>query len=116
MVALSTCETEYVADDLLYCQTIWLMNLLQELKFKMGKPVRLMIYNKSIISLAKNLVLHGRSKHIDTKHHFLHNQVHNRVLEVFHVITQKQLGNLLTKAIKIEHFINLKDEIGVVDF
>lgn len=92
------------------------MNLLQELKFKVSKPVRLMIDNKSGISLSKNLVTHGRSKHIDTKYHFLHNKVQNGLLEIVQVNTQKQLADVLTKAIKTEHFIILRDEIGVVNF
>ena len=75
MVTLSTCEAEYIFGALLACQAIWMMNLLHELKFKVRKPLKLMIDNKSTISLAKNLVLHGRSKHIDTKYHFPRNQV-----------------------------------------
>ena len=65
------------------------MNLLQDLKIKVSKHVRLMIDNKSAISLAKNLVLHGRRKHIDTKYHFLGNEIQNRVLEVVHCSTHK---------------------------
>ncbi|XP_050908473.1 uncharacterized protein LOC127122125 [Lathyrus oleraceus] len=76
-----------------------------DLKIKVRKPVKLMIDNKSAISLAKNPVIHGRSKHIDTKFHFLRNQVQNKVLEVVHCSTQKQLTDVLTKAIKIEYFI-----------
>lgn len=66
VVALSTCEVEYIASDLSDCQVVWILNLLQDPKIKVRKLVKLMIDNKSYISLAKNLVLHGRSKHIDT--------------------------------------------------
>lgn len=75
-----------------------------------------MIDKKYVISLAKNPVLHERSNHIDIKYHFLHNQVQNGVLEVVHVSTHKQLADVLTKIIKTKHFINLRNEIGVVDF
>lgn len=92
------------------------MSLLHEIKFKVSKLVILIIDNKYTISLAKNLVLHGRKKHIDTKYHFMRNQVQNEVLEVVHVNTQKQLVDVLNKANTIEHFINLRNEIGVVDF
>ncbi|XP_050914575.1 uncharacterized mitochondrial protein AtMg00810-like [Lathyrus oleraceus] len=37
------------------------------------QAVKLMIDNKSVISLAKNSVMHERRKHIDTKFHFLRN-------------------------------------------
>lgn len=116
LVSPLTCEEEYIIGVLSVCLVVWIMNLLQELKFKVSKPVRLMIDNKSTISLAKNPVLHERSKHIYTMYHFLHNQVHNGVLKVVHVNTKKQLVDVLTKTIKTEHFINLRDGICVVDF
>lgn len=75
-----------------------------------------MIDNKSAISLAKNPMLHGRSKHIDTKFNFLRNQVQKGVLEVVHYNTQKQLADVLTKAIKTRLFIQFRDEIDVIDF
>ena len=71
VVALSTCEAEYVAGDVAACQFVWLLNLLQDLKIKVKKPLKLIIDNKSAINLARNPVLHGRSKHIETKYHLL---------------------------------------------
>ncbi|XP_058745478.1 uncharacterized protein LOC131618199 [Vicia villosa] len=61
----------------------------EDIKIKVSNPVRLMIDKKSAISLAKNPMLHGTSNHIDTKFHFMHNQVQNGVLEVVHFNTQK---------------------------
>lgn len=75
-----------------------------------------MIDNRSIISLAKNPVFDGKSKPIDTKFHFLRNQVQNGVLEVVHCSTHKQLVDVQTKAIKTDHFVHLRDEIDFVDF
>lgn len=92
------------------------MNLLQERKLKVTKPIRLMIDNKSAINLAKNPMMHGRSKHIDIKYHFLYNQVHNGVLKVVYVNTQKQFAYVLTKTIKTELFINLRTKIYAVVF
>lgn len=80
------------------------------------QTIKIMIDNKFAISLAKNSVPHERNKHIETKFHFLHNQVQNGMLEVVHCSTHKQLVDVLTKAIKTEYFINLRDEFGVVDF
>lgn len=70
MVTLLTCEVEYIVGALSACQVVWIMNLLQVLKIQVSKLVRMLIDNKSTIGLVKNLVLHGRSKHIDAKFHF----------------------------------------------
>ena len=115
-MALSTCEAEYIAGVVAACQAVWFLNLLHDLKVEVEKPLKLMIDNKSAIDLAKNPVLHGRSKHIETKYHFLRNQVQKGVLEVLHCSTQKQLADVLTKAIKTNQFLHLRDEIGVVSF
>src|ERR1051325_2172980 len=116
VVALSTCEAEYIAGAVAACQAVWLLNLLQDLKIKVNKPLKLMIDNKSAINLARNPVLHGRSKHIETKYHFLRSQVQNGTLEVVHCSIQKQLADVLTKTIKTDQFLRLRDEIRVVSF
>ncbi|XP_058768547.1 uncharacterized mitochondrial protein AtMg00810-like [Vicia villosa] len=112
VVALSKCEAEYIASAVVACQAVWLLNLLEDLKVKINKPLKLMIDNKSAI----NLAMHGRSEHIETKYHFLKSQVQQGVLEVLHCSTQKQLTDVLTKAIKTNQFLPLRSEIGVVDF
>ena len=57
MVALSSCEAEYIAATSADCQGIWLGRLLKELHGKEVNPVRLNIDNKSAIALAKNPVI-----------------------------------------------------------
>ena len=71
MVALSTCEAEYVAAATAACQVVWLRRLLCELTGVEAYPPALMVDNQPAIVLAKNPVLHDRSKHIDVKFHFL---------------------------------------------
>ena len=71
VVALSTCEAEYVAAATAACQVVWLRRLLGELTGVEAHPPALMVDNQPAIALAKNPVLHDRSKHIDVKFHFL---------------------------------------------
>ncbi|GJS17683.1 retrovirus-related pol polyprotein from transposon TNT 1-94 [Tanacetum coccineum] len=55
--------------------------------------------NKSAIALCCNNVQHSRSKHIDIRHHFIREQVENRVVELYFVETNYQLADILTKAL-----------------
>ena len=71
IVALSSCETEYVATASTVYQAIWLKNLLGALKHPQHDPVQIYVDNVSTIKLAKNPVQYGRSKHIDTRFHFI---------------------------------------------
>ena len=46
--------------------------VLERLDCKQGTPIVIHYDNMSTIKLAKNSVMHGRSKHIDIRFHFLH--------------------------------------------
>ena len=65
------CEAEYVAAATAACQALWLRRLLGELIGAEAHPPTLMVDNQPVIAVAKNPVLHDRSKHIDVKFHFL---------------------------------------------
>jgi hypothetical protein len=58
VVALSTCEAEYIAAATACCQGIWLACLLKELTGEELRAPVLLVDNKSAIALAKNPVLH----------------------------------------------------------
>ncbi|KAL7582697.1 hypothetical protein Lser_V15G42892 [Lactuca serriola] len=70
-VALSSCEAEFMAVNLATCQGIWVRRLVQEITGEKLGPVTILIDNKSTLELVKHPVFHGRSKHIDTRFHFI---------------------------------------------
>ena len=74
-----------------------------------GEAVDLLVDNKSAIDLAKNPVSHGRSKHIDTKCHFLKDQVSKGKIRLQHCRTEKQLADIMTKSLKSERFKELRE-------
>ena len=53
IVALSTCEAEYVATSSSVCETIWLKNLLKEFDHPQEEPIIIYVDNKSAIKLSK---------------------------------------------------------------
>ena len=61
-VALSTCEAEYVAVATAACQLVWMRRLRGELTGIEPRPPALKVDNQPAIALAKNPVLHDRSK------------------------------------------------------
>nr|GEY16002.1 ribonuclease H-like domain, reverse transcriptase, RNA-dependent DNA polymerase [Tanacetum cinerariifolium] len=66
-VALSSCESEFIAATAATTQALWLKRLLSKLTHSQEEKVTINVDNKSAIALMKNPVFHGRSKHIDTK-------------------------------------------------
>ncbi|WJX17846.1 hypothetical protein P8452_07710 [Trifolium repens] len=116
VIALSSCEAEYVAGSLAACQANWLQSLLSEMNIIADTTVVLKIDNKSAINLAKNPVSHGKSKHIETRFHFLRDQVNKGKLKLEYCSTDNQQADILTKAVKRDQFLKLRREMGVVSF
>ncbi|BAT96031.1 hypothetical protein VIGAN_10003800 [Vigna angularis var. angularis] len=114
VVALSSCEAEYIAGSFATCQGVWIKELMEELKMPMEKPIQLKIDNISAINLAKNPVSHGRSKHIEVKFHFLRDMVNKERIALVYCKTEVQLADLFTKPLKVDRFDSLKKSIGVV--
>lgn len=74
----------------------------------------MLVDNKSAIDLAKHLVAHGRSKHIETRFHFLRDQVTRGKLELVHCPIEDQLADLFTKPLRPERFAALCKKLKIV--
>ena len=77
-------------------------------------PVKLLMDNMSAIALSKNPVHHDRSKHIDTKYHFIHECIEDGKVEVDHIGTVNQLTDIFTKALGRVRFLELREALGVI--
>lgn len=115
VVALSSCEAEYIASANAVCQGIWLSRLLGEMLGIQAPKVKLLVDNKSAIALSKNPVHHHRSKHIDTRYHFIRDCVDRGEVDIDHVGTTEQLSDILTKALGRVRFVELRQQLGVVE-
>ena len=109
-----TCEAEYIARALGACQGVWLSRLVAELLGHKVQKFKLYIDNQSAIELAKNPVFHDRSKHIDTRYHYIHDCIEKNVLEVDHVRTDSQVADILTKPIGRMKFVEFRSKLGIV--
>ena len=87
---------------------------MKELQVKSKSKVKLLVDNKFSIDLARHPTSHGRSKHIETKFHFLRDQVSNERLKLEHCRTKIQFADIFTKALKLERFRELRDLIGII--
>ncbi|XP_056687110.1 secreted RxLR effector protein 161-like [Spinacia oleracea] len=71
IVAQSTADAEYIAVCAAANQTIWLRRILGEMGEVQKQPTTIFCDSKSAIAIAKNPVLHGKTKHIKIKYHFV---------------------------------------------
>ena len=98
-VAMSSTEAEYMALFAATQEVIWLRRLLKEVKIEKLKPTIVFQDNKSTIMLAKNPTQHSRTKHINTKYHFVREMVKNEEIEVVYKCTEDMIADVLTKAV-----------------
>lgn len=115
VVALSSCEAEYIAAATAACQAIWFSRLLGNLTGVNTKTVKILVDNKSAIALSKNPVHHDHSKHIDIRYHFIRDCVEKGAVEVEHISTDEQLADILTKALGRVKFLEFRLKIGVTE-
>jgi hypothetical protein len=114
VVALSSCEAEYIAGTMATYQGVWLSQLLAELKSEERTTFILKMDSQSAIALSKNLVFHECSKHIDVRFHFIQECVGDGKLDIEHVRTEEQFADILTKTLARDRFCELREKLGVV--
>ena len=113
VVTLSTTEAEFVAAASCACQGVWMRRVLEKLGHSQGKCTTVLCDNSSTIKLSKNPVMHGRSKHIDVRFHFLRDLTREGVVELKHCGTQEQVADIMTKPLKLDVFLKLRELLGV---
>ena len=114
-VALSSCEAEFMAATSAACQAIWLRGLQGEITGCEVQTIVIYVDNKSAIALMKNPVFHGRSKHIDTRYHFIRECVESGKVVIEFVSGDKQRADILTKLLARIKFFEMSKLIGVKD-
>jgi hypothetical protein len=69
--------------------------------------VPLMCDNTSVISVAKNSVLHKRMRHLERRHHFLRDHIEKGDIEMRYTDTERQLADIFTKPLNSSRFAAL---------
>eukprot|EP00253_Pinus_taeda_P015716 PITA_15716 len=114
-VALSIAKAEYVAATAVACQAIWMRRMLRSLCQEQAKGTVIFCDNSSAIALSKNYVFHKRTKHIDTKSHYIRDLVNNGEIVLVHCKTQEQVVDILTKPLGQKSFEFLRKCLGMTD-
>ena len=96
IVADSSCEAEYYAMGDAIKESIWLLQFVNELKFKQ-KTVCVRVDNQSAMKLAESQMVKPRTKHIRRKCHLLREHVREGTIALKYVPTADNFADMLTK-------------------
>lgn len=69
--------------------------------------------NSSAVSISKNPVFHGRTKHIKIKFHFIREVQQSNEVMLVHCSSEEQLADIFTKPLPKERFETLRQKIGI---
>ena len=108
-VALSSCESEYVACCLCARQVVWMRRLLAELGFEQKHPTVIYSDNEAARMLSENPVQHDRTKHIDNQYHYIRDVVSKHIAKIVHVASVDEEADILTKEYVGPNFRILRD-------
>ncbi|GJZ17872.1 retrovirus-related pol polyprotein from transposon TNT 1-94 [Tanacetum coccineum] len=96
-VALSSTKAEYVAATSSACQAVWLRRILCDLSEEQVEATDIFCDNQSAVMLARNPIYHGRTKHVEIKHHFIRELIARGEVNLKSCRTEEKLADLMTK-------------------
>ncbi|WVZ49392.1 LOW QUALITY PROTEIN: hypothetical protein U9M48_000758 [Paspalum notatum var. saurae] len=106
-VATTNTEAEYIAAASCCSQLLWMKATLSDFGLRFGR-IPLLVDSTSAISVAKNPILHSKTKHIDVRFHFLRDRYEKGDIDLIHVSTENPLADILTKPLEFNAFVRLR--------
>jgi hypothetical protein len=85
-------------------EAIWLGRLLREFGCLFSNPIVMLEDNQSCIHLSKNPGDFAKSKHIDTRYHFVREQVEKGTIILQKIDTKENLADMFTKPLDRTQF------------
>jgi hypothetical protein len=104
VVALSSCEAEYVALSECCRELAYLRQLMAFLREPLHGPITIFEDNKGAIDLTNNPVHHKRTKHIDVKFHYIRTEQTSGRVIVSKIHTDDNRADIMTKATTVATF------------
>jgi hypothetical protein len=112
-ISTSTAEAEYIALSNATKEAIFLRHLLSEFANAEYGPVVIYEDNQAALAIAKNPVLHSKTKHIDVCYHFTREAVSSGQIRLDYCNTKAMTADILTKPVGKLQFEKFCLELGL---
>lgn len=94
-------------------EAIYLQGFLSELNLSEPTRNQIMNDNRGAQFLATNHMFHARSKHIDLRHHFIREILHDGKLEIKYLPSEKMPADFLTKGLTKDKRFRCLGQVGI---
>lgn len=112
-VTLSSMEAEYMALSEACQEVIWLRRLLLEMGCAQKKPTLINEDNQSCIAFVRSERSTKRSKHIETREHFVKDLCQRKELQLVYCPTEEMTADILTKPLCVVKQRKFASKIGM---
>ncbi|GJZ79461.1 retrovirus-related pol polyprotein from transposon TNT 1-94 [Tanacetum coccineum] len=116
-------QIKQLEDGIFFNQSKYIKDMLKKFGLEDSKPMKTPISTETkltkdvegAIDLSKNPVQHSRTKHIEIRHHFLHDNVKKGNISIEKVSSEDNIADILTKPLKREPFNYLRLGLGMME-
>ena len=110
-VTLSSTEAEYCAFTDIIKDVKWLKKVAKALNIKFPKPAVINNDNQTAENLAQGVAKLNRTKHIDTRYHFIKECIALGIIKLLHIPREKNLADLFTHPVGVAIHKKMRNEI-----
>ena len=96
-VTISTTEGEYVSISEVSCEILFKWQIAKDMGINVTLPIIVNVDNAGAIFLSNNKSVGQRTKHIDTRYHFVREYVEDGILKIVYVQSEDNEDEILTK-------------------
>lgn len=116
IVALSSAEAEYVALTETCKELMWIRRVAKDFGENPPKTINIFTDSQSAMAMINNRKFSNRTKHIDTKFHFVQDQVANGEMKLTYHPTETNIADMMTKPLGSVKIKMLRSLGGLEDY
>ena len=115
IVAMSSAESEYIALAETCKEVLWIKEIMKALDINAPKTTTIFTDSQSCIAMLKNQRFSHRTKHFDTRFHFIRDHVNKGTIRLEYVPTSENTADLMTKPLGGPKTEYLRQKAGLFD-
>lgn len=113
VVALSSAEAEYVSISECCKEVIWLERIAKHFGINLVNPIEILTDSQSAMAMTNNGKFNHRTKHVDTKFHFIKDLIATKTISLKYHPTETNVADLLTKPLGGNKIVQLRELAGL---
>ena len=115
VVAMSSAEAEYISLCSGIKEVIWLRRLWKGLEVVpgMSEPTIACVDNQAAMSIALNMSVNRRNKHIDVRYHFNREAVRSGIVRLKYCPSEEMVADMLTKGLRRTKLVKFIEMSGM---